>query len=101
MRLRLEIKGASPEEKLRGIEAATAVFAAAGTSAEQGANGMFVLEGWDDANFQDDMEPDKDEDHAASVWMAANKAAIEACSPTGRLTSCQRTICSLNWSMHE
>ncbi|TIT00149.1 MAG: hypothetical protein E5W88_01745 [Mesorhizobium sp.] len=79
MRLRLEIKGASPEEKLRGIEAATAVFAAAGTSAEQGANGMFVLEGWDDANFQDDMEPDKDEDHAASVWMAANKAAIEAC----------------------
>lgn len=43
MRLRLEIKGASPGEKLRRIEPATAVFAAAGISAEQGADGMFAL----------------------------------------------------------
>ncbi|MBZ9756918.1 hypothetical protein LB524_16630 [Mesorhizobium sp. ESP6-5] len=79
MRLRLEIKGASPEEKQRGIDAASAVFAAAGISPEQGADGMFALEGWDDANFHDDLEPDEDEDEAASVWMQANKAAIEAC----------------------
>jgi hypothetical protein len=79
MKLRLEIMGASPAESQRGIAAADAVFAAAGISAEQATDGMFALEGWDDASFQADMEPDEDEDLAASVWMEANKAAIQAC----------------------
>ncbi|ESX10461.1 hypothetical protein NKH34_13395 [Mesorhizobium sp. M1148] len=79
MQLSLEIKGALPEEKQRGIEAAKAVFAAAGISPEQAADGMFALEGWDDASFSADEEPNDDDDNAASVWMDANKAAIAAC----------------------
>jgi hypothetical protein len=79
MKLRLEIKGASPEEQQRGVEAAKVVFAAAGISAEQAADGMDALEGWDDASFPDDEAPTEDEDAAASIWMDANKAAIAAC----------------------
>lgn len=79
MQLSLSIKGALPDEKQRGIEAAQAVFAAAGISPEQAADGMFALEGWDDASFSADEEPTEDEDNAASVWMDANKAAIAAC----------------------
>ncbi|TPN50219.1 hypothetical protein FJ976_16075 [Mesorhizobium sp. B1-1-9] len=79
MKLRLEIKGASPDECGRGIEAAEAVFATAGISAEQAADGMFALEGWDDASFAPDEEPAAEEDGAAGVWMEANKAAIAAC----------------------
>jgi hypothetical protein len=79
MKLRLQIKGASPEDMQRGIEAAEKVFATAGISAEQGAGGMFALEGWDVASFRKDMQPTEDEDYAASVWMGANKAAISAC----------------------
>jgi len=79
MKLRLEIQGASPEEQQRGIEAAKAAFASAGISAEQAADGMSALEGWDDASFADEEEPTEEEDNAASVWMDANKAAISAC----------------------
>ena len=79
MKLRLNIQGASDEEKKRGVEAAKAVFASAGVSAEQAADGVFALEGWDDAGFPDTGEPTQDEDDAAAVWMDANKAAINAC----------------------
>lgn len=65
MELRLDIEGASREEQQRGITAAEAVIAAAGISAEEAADGMFALEGWDDAGFSDDAEPSKDEDDAA------------------------------------
>jgi hypothetical protein len=82
MKLRLAIKGASAEDMQRGIEAAEKVFATAGISAEQGAGGMFALEGWDVASFRKDMQPTEDEDYAASVWMEANKAAIAACCPS-------------------
>lgn len=79
MALRLNIPGATEAEMQRGIEAAEKVFAIAGISAEQAADGMFALEGWDDASFPDDGEPTEDEDNAAAVWMEANKAAIKAC----------------------
>ena len=79
MKLRLEIEGASPDEQQRGIEAAKSVFAAAGISAEQAADGMFALEGWDDSSFPDDEAPTEDEDAASAIWMDANKAAIAAC----------------------
>ncbi|MER9625083.1 MULTISPECIES: hypothetical protein [unclassified Mesorhizobium] len=48
-------------------------------SPEQAADGMFALEGRDDASFAADEEPTDEEDDAASVWMDANKAAIAAC----------------------
>ncbi|TPL79722.1 hypothetical protein FJ941_19365 [Mesorhizobium sp. B2-3-13] len=79
MKLRLEIKGASPAEQQRGISAADAVFVATGISAERPADGMFALEGWYDASFPERSEPTADEDRAASFWMDANKAAIAAC----------------------
>ncbi|QKD03524.1 hypothetical protein [Mesorhizobium loti] len=79
MKLRLEIKSASAEGKHRSIEATKAVFTAAGISAEQAADGMFALEGWDAASFSDDHAPTETESDGASVWMDANKAAIAAC----------------------
>lgn len=79
MKLRLNLDEASPEELARGIAAAEAVFAAAGISAEEAANGMFALEGWDDQSFPEDEEPTEDDDRAAAVWMDANKAALKAC----------------------
>lgn len=79
MALRLDIPGASGAEIQRGIEAAEKVFAIAGVSAEQAADGMFALEGWDDASFPDDGKPTEDENDAAAVWMEANQAAINAC----------------------
>jgi hypothetical protein len=79
MKLRLDIEGASADEQRRGIDAAKAVFAEAGMTAEQAADGMFALECWDDASFADDEAPTEGESAAASVWMDANKAAIAAC----------------------
>lgn len=78
-KLRLNLDEASPEEKARGIAAAEAVFEEAGISAEEAANGMFALEGWDDQSFSDDAEPTESDDAAAAVWMEANKAALKAC----------------------
>ena len=79
MKLRLRIEGASPEEMARGIAAAEAVFAKEGVSAEEAAYGTFALEGWDIKGFPEDDEPSEAEDIGASVWLAADKAAIEAC----------------------
>ncbi|MER8783331.1 hypothetical protein NKH60_19140 [Mesorhizobium sp. M1006] len=73
MQLRLNILGASEEEKQHGIEAASVVFVSAGVSAEQAADGMVALEGWDDAAFPDAGEPTEDEDDAAAVWMNATR----------------------------
>ncbi|TPK61149.1 hypothetical protein FJ930_27860 [Mesorhizobium sp. B2-4-15] len=79
MQLRLNIEGASSDEIAHGIAAAEAVFARAGISAEAAADGMFALEGWDIQGFPDDEQMSEEEDEAASVWMEANKAAIDAC----------------------
>lgn len=79
MKLRLNLNEASPEEMARGIAAAEAVFADAGISAEEAADGMFALEAWDDQSFPEDDEPTEADDRAAAVWMDANKAALEAC----------------------
>ncbi|MBZ9991204.1 hypothetical protein LB572_29355 [Mesorhizobium sp. BH1-1-5] len=79
MKMTLNLEGASPEEVARGISAAEAVFAEAGITAEEAADGMFALEGWDGQSFSEDAEPTEDDDAAAAVWMKANKAALEAC----------------------
>ncbi|WP_292622015.1 hypothetical protein [Mesorhizobium sp.] len=69
MELRLDIvEDATPEELTRGIAAAEAVFARAGITALQGAEGLFALEGWDIKGFPDDDKPTEDEDRAATVW---------------------------------
>ncbi|MER9052510.1 hypothetical protein NKJ73_21890 [Mesorhizobium sp. M0074] len=73
MELRLNIEGATPEELARGV------FARAGITALQGAEGLFALEGWDIKGFPEDDKPTEDEDRAASVWMEADEAATTAC----------------------
>lgn len=79
MELRLNIEGAAPEELARGVAAAEAVFAHAGITALQGAEGLFALEGWDIKGFPEDDQPTEHEDQAASVWMEADEAATAAC----------------------
>ncbi|WP_245486312.1 hypothetical protein [Mesorhizobium sp. M7A.F.Ca.US.010.02.1.1] len=79
MELRLNIEGATPEELARGVAAAEAVFARAGITALQGAEGLFALEGWDIKGFPEDDQPTENEDQAASAWEEADEAATIAC----------------------
>ncbi len=79
MNIMMDARGATPEEKLRGLDAARAVFDRAGITAEKAAEGSFAIEGWDDKGFPPDQEPSEGEFAAADVWWAASKAAIEAC----------------------
>ncbi|MER9296988.1 hypothetical protein NKI38_10930 [Mesorhizobium sp. M0621] len=79
MELRLNIEGATPEEHARGVAAADAVFARAGITPLQGADGLFALDGWDIKGFPEDDQPTEDEARAAAVWVEADKAAATAC----------------------
>ncbi|ESZ05791.1 hypothetical protein X737_35535 [Mesorhizobium sp. L48C026A00] len=79
MELRLNIEDATPQELVRGIAAAETVFARAGITALQGAEGLFALEGWDIKGFPEDDKPTEDEDRAATVWLKADEAAATAC----------------------
>ncbi|ESZ66609.1 hypothetical protein NL532_11555 [Mesorhizobium sp. C120A] len=60
------------KRKSSGIATARAVFISAGVSAETAADGMFAVEGWDDAGFPDVGEPTEAGDIAATVWMDAS-----------------------------
>jgi hypothetical protein len=75
----MNARGATPEEKRRGIAAAKEVLERAGMAAEKAAEGSFAVEGWDDKGFPPDQEPLEDEYAAAEVWWAACNAAIKAC----------------------
>ncbi|MBZ9884817.1 hypothetical protein LB535_20940 [Mesorhizobium sp. CA10] len=79
MDIKMDARGATPEEKQRGIAAATAVLDRAGMTAEDAASGSFAVERWDDMGFPPDQEPSEDEYAAAEVWWEASNAAIEAC----------------------
>ncbi|TIM16666.1 MAG: hypothetical protein E5Y74_31685 [Mesorhizobium sp.] len=76
MDLYLSVPGASPEEIARGIAAAEAVLDRAGISALEAADGMFAIEGGDDT---DESLPTEEEDQAATAWMEASRAALDAC----------------------
>ncbi|MDR7221665.1 hypothetical protein [Aminobacter aminovorans] len=77
MRLHLRIKGVSPEDKQRGIDAAQAVIDAAGISALRACEGMFAPECWDDGGFVGELS--EEDAKAADVWLEAEAAAINAC----------------------
>ncbi|RWM29773.1 hypothetical protein [Mesorhizobium sp.] len=79
MDMLMNARGATPEEKQRGIAAAKEVLDRAGMTAEEAAEGSFAVEGWDDMGFPPDQEPSEDEYAAADVWWAASDAAIKAC----------------------
>ncbi|AZO55799.1 MULTISPECIES: hypothetical protein [unclassified Mesorhizobium] len=78
MKLRLEIKGASPAEQQRGISAADAFFVVTGISAQRAADGMFALEGWDDASSWKAASQHRGRG-PRSERLDANKAEIAAC----------------------
>ncbi|AZO05603.1 hypothetical protein [Mesorhizobium sp. M2A.F.Ca.ET.043.02.1.1] len=90
----MDARGATPDEKQRGIAAATAVLDHAGMTAEDAASGSFAVERWDDMGFPPDQEPSEDEYAAAEVWWAASKAAIEACCEGWRGEK-RRQVCGL------
>lgn len=75
----VDARGATPEEKQRGLAAARAVIERSGLTAEEAAEGSFAVEGWDDMGFPPDQEPSEDEYAAADIWWAASNAAIKAC----------------------
>lgn len=79
MDIMMDARGATPEEKARGIAAATAVLDQAGMTAEDAAEGSFAVVGWDEMGFPPDQEPSEEEYTAADVWWDASNAAIEAC----------------------
>ncbi|TPO05156.1 hypothetical protein [Mesorhizobium sp. B1-1-5] len=79
MDIMMDARGATPEEKQRGLTAARAVIEQSGLTAEKAAEGSFAVEGWDDMGFPPDQEPSEDECAAADVWWAASNAAIKAC----------------------
>ncbi len=62
---------------LRGLNAAQSVLDAAGVSPFDAAYAEFKLEGWDDADFSDDMQPTESEMHAHRALSAASNAAHE------------------------
>ncbi|MBZ9763975.1 hypothetical protein LB553_24265 [Mesorhizobium sp. CA8] len=75
----MNARGATPEEKQRGLAAARAVIEQSGLTAEEAAEGSFAVEGLDEMGFPPDQEPSEDEYAAADVWWAASNAAIKAC----------------------
>ncbi|WP_395449398.1 hypothetical protein ACHMW7_05865 [Aminobacter sp. UC22_36] len=77
MGLHLRIEGVSPEDMQRGIAAAQAVIDAASMTAQRACSGMFALECWDDDGFQGELS--EEDGKAASVWLEAEAAAIDAC----------------------
>mgnify|MGYP001089111947 CR=1 FL=1 len=79
MDLLMDAKGAAPEEKRRGVDAAMAVLDRAGMTADEAASGAFAVEGWDDMGFPPDREPSEAEYKAADVWYEASNAALDAC----------------------
>ncbi|TPN53141.1 hypothetical protein [Mesorhizobium sp. B1-1-7] len=79
MDILMDARGAAPEEKQRGLEAARAVLERIGITAEEAAESSFAVEGWDDAGFPPDQEPPEEVYVAAEAWWAASNAAIEAC----------------------
>ncbi|UVC19402.1 hypothetical protein [Mesorhizobium onobrychidis] len=57
MDLLLKLRGASAEEKKRGVDAAKAVLERAGLTAEEAADAAFELEGWDIDGFPEYRTP--------------------------------------------
>lgn len=77
MKLLLTVEGATEEELKRGAEAALAVFDDTGIDPVTAFEGMSALEGWDIKGFPAGGLSDE-ESKAASVWLDARQAAIEA-----------------------
>jgi hypothetical protein len=67
MDLILSVPGASPEEIARGIAAAESALERAGFTAEEAADGVFALEGWNINAFPEDGLDDRAGDAARAA----------------------------------
>lgn len=78
--LKLTINGATPEEIVRGLNAAMNVFEKAGINPYDAAGGKFARDLWDDLGFPEDDEDFTDHDaHEAAIWDQAEEAAVNTC----------------------
>lgn len=86
MTITIHVEGAWPEDIVRGLLAAQAVFDRAGVTPDQAATARFVVEGWDIKGFPD---PAPDAELAiCNIWDEADQAAVKACCsgwPAGKI----------------
>jgi hypothetical protein len=78
MDLIVHVHSATVAECEAGIAAANAVFAAAGCTPLEAAQGFFDRDCWDDCGFPDPA-PSPETFMHADAWMSAEEAALEAC----------------------
>ncbi|NGN40178.1 hypothetical protein G6N74_03800 [Mesorhizobium sp. CGMCC 1.15528] len=76
MSITIHIPGAKPDEIVRGLLAAQAVFDTAGVTPLQAAEADFDMEGWDIQGFQGEAPDNSD---ICDVWREADLAAVLAC----------------------
>ncbi|MEI5680520.1 MULTISPECIES: hypothetical protein [unclassified Mesorhizobium] len=76
MSITIHIPGANPEEIVRGLLAAQAVFDKAGVTPLQAAEAQYAMEGWDILGFEGEGPDNSD---ICDVWREADVAAVEAC----------------------
>ena len=89
----LHIEGASPEEIVRGLQAAQAVFDKAGVSAGKAYWAICELESADDLGWQNPVPPEA-VGHM-HVWEEAEHAAIEACCAGWLANKPERSVLNL------
>jgi hypothetical protein len=77
MTITIHVAGAQPEDIVRGLLAAQAVFDRAGVTPDQAATARFVVEGWDIRGFAGKVP--EEELAICTLWDDADQAAVQAC----------------------
>lgn len=77
MTITIHVAGAQPEDIVRGLLAAQAVFDRAGVTPDQAATARFVVEGWDIRGFAGKVP--EEELAICTLWDEADQAAVQAC----------------------
>lgn len=79
MELQMIVEGATPDQLLRGMRAAHAVFDRTQVTPWQAAKAAFDREGYDVTGFPAERRPSDEAFRAAEAWDAACEAALAAC----------------------
>jgi hypothetical protein len=77
MTITIHVAGAQPEDIVRDLLAAQAVFDRAGVTPDQAATARFVVEGWDIRGFAGKVP--EEELAICTLWDEADQAAVQAC----------------------
>lgn len=80
MTVTIHVAGAQPEDIVRGLLAAQAVFDRAGVTPDLAATARFVVEGWDIRGFA--RKVPEEELAICTLWDEADLAAVQARSPS-------------------